>query len=168
MPIANAKNAPTRLIGHRIIRKFEDRILMERWRVDAAPPMAFDIADEVSQILFSNTYNDVVYLLFPEMREFSQEQIWQLRDEHECKFETGALSDDKIVEFFLPLGLDFRDEYNQPLRCTYFLARQAEAAWKGIAGTVPSKSDIDLLAWEERIEREVRGFQKRRREPRAS
>lgn len=73
-------------------------------------------------------------------------------------YDTDHLPDDKVVAYFLPLGLDFRDDRGQPMRSTIFLARQAEAACKGIAGKLPDEHEADAREWEARLRKEAQSF----------
>lgn len=82
------------------------------------------------------------------------------KEHHDSQFETDDMSDDQIVAYFLPLGLDFRDARGHPLRCTIFIARQAEAALKGVSGQLPKPEQAGQSNWEEKLRRDAESFLK--------
>lgn len=83
--------------------------------------------------------------------------------EHERRFKTPPLSDGDKAPVLKRLGLDFTDGSGNPLRCTRGLARQAEAAAKGLMGTMPRAEVADLADWEAKLGAEVRAHMARKR-----
>lgn len=145
---------PIPLSAFRSIQLLDERILVQSWRVEALPPGADDYIDYVTTDLFGNTYRSTLYQGVegdPDLDYFAE-------DQHESQFETDEMSDDQIVAYFLPLGLDFRDERGHPLRCTIFIAGQAEAALKGIAGQLPNPQEAAQSNWEEDLRRDAARF----------
>lgn len=95
--------------------------------------------------------------------ELNDDEWHQLCDKFEEQFETTDLSDDQIVAYFFDKGLDFKSEYGHPLRCTLMLARSAEAAFKGIAGTWPSGSEYRMESWQESLATDATDFLRKKK-----
>ena len=99
------------------------------------------------------------------------EDPWYVSDierrhrEYEQRFQTTDLNDEDSVAVLRGLGLDFRDEHGRPLRCMMLLARQAEAAAKGIAGKLPDPVAARDERWETGLAEAAEAFMasKRRR-----
>ena len=147
-----------RLCQFRSVQVLEDHILVQSWRIDAMPPGAEEFIDYVTKEVFNNTYADTLFNptgLDEDLDAFAE-------DEHEAQFETDELSDDQIVEYFLARGLDFRDGRGHPIRSTIFIARQAEAAMKGIAGRLPLVEELQRQRWEERLKHDAATYLKGR------
>lgn len=147
---------PTRLADFRSIQLLEERILIQSWRVEDLPPGADDRIDYTTTDVFGNTYSSTLYQgtgADPDFEYFAKEH-------HDSQFETDDMSDDQIVAYFLPLGLDFRDARGHPLRCTIFIARQAEAALKGVSGQLPKPEQAGQSNWEEKLRRDAESFLK--------
>lgn len=153
--MANAVGTtPIRLTALRSIQLLDERILVQSWRRDALPAGADDYIDLTTKDIFDNTYDSTLYRATgkdADMEYFAKEQ-------HDSQFQTDDMSDDQIVAYFLPLGLDFRDDRGHPLRCTIFIARQAEAAVKGISGRLPETTQAEQRSWEENLPRDASKF----------
>ena len=78
------------------------------------------------------------------------EERW---DQHEERFDSPAMTDDEAMDLLQALGLDFSDDRGQPLRCTKYLMRLAEAAAKGIAGKMPDRGEISVERFDDRMKR---------------
>jgi hypothetical protein len=105
------------------------------------PAEVEDALNAVSKALFGITEAETIH---PDHEEYADGDPWQWSDEyseHENHFEMIDLDDTGLVDAFLDLNLDFRDERGQPLRCLMWLRRQAEAAARGFMGTVPNPAE---------------------------
>jgi hypothetical protein len=144
------------LLRFQKVRALEDAILLQTWHIDALPPGAEDLIDIVTRDVFGNVYADTEAIVtYPALGD--EEWIEDLAD-----YDTDHLSDDAVVAYFLPLGLDFREDRGHPMRSTIFLARQAEAACKGIAGKIPEENEADERDWGARLQKEAQDFKKKR------
>lgn len=93
-----------------------------------------------------------------------KEHLDDLELEYEEQFETGDdLTDDETCVVLSRLGLDFSDERGNPLLCTKRLSRCAEAAAKGIRGTMPDKESVALEKLENSFAREAEAFLAKKR-----
>jgi hypothetical protein len=131
-------------------------------------PVVDDMADNLSRATFGIARDDTLFDPpegYKDLIEGSREcwEIHQAHREHELRFKTADAMDDEAVDILLGLGLDFRGDNNQPLRCTKLLCRQAEAAARGLMGRLPDQTAIDLTAWESKIERDAQQFMSRRK-----
>jgi len=102
--------------------------------------------------------------------EFEEEEVnapknsweyseWEWRkDEHDAQYDSVHLTDDETAAYLLAYGLDFHDSRGQPLRCVMWLRRQAEAAAKGIMGTMPDP--VEFAA--SKLEAEAAAFRARK------
>lgn len=76
--------------------------------------------------------------------------------EFEDQFSTGQMTDDEAVLALLVLGVDFRDERGDPLRCTKFLCRQVEGGAVGkVMGHLPDVEELGLKSWESKLQKEA-------------
>lgn len=143
------------------VRKLEDRLLLYGSQHASG--------DLVSEEVFGTVAADLSFQIpeaYWDLDEGSPEAaaISQAWDAYELQFETGDdLTDEETVELLLDLGIDFRDERGLPLRCTKLVARAAEAAARGIAGKVPSTSEVRAKQWEESLAAERDAFLAKRR-----
>lgn len=98
---------------------------------------------------------------FDDLPANEQNRIDAEIDAYEEQFETGSdLTDDETVEVLLKVGLDFRDERGHPLRCTKFLARQAEAAARGLCGRLPDVEQAEADRFGSKLAAEAEAFMK--------
>ncbi len=116
--------------------------------------------------LFGNTYEEterkLEALLASDVWDQQAEASDAFDDTLREFYETDSLSDEEIVAYFIPRGLDFRDERGQPLRSTIFLARQAEAACREIVGKLPSEADAAERDWAAQLQQDAHAFLKRK------
>jgi hypothetical protein len=127
------------------IATLEDKLLLYRGQYEGAED---DFAGKVAYELFGVTASDVANAYAAEENDLFTRWEW---------------TDDETVGGMLALGVDFRDERGQPLRCTLPLAGAVEIAVKGIAGRVPdpNKAALDRLA--SNLERDRDAFMARKR-----
>jgi hypothetical protein len=85
------------------------------------------------------------------------EEEWYARMQH-LDNAVYAFMDVEAMEMLLGLGVDFRDERGNPLRCTNALALVAEAAAKGVAGRLPDRGEADAMSFEEKLKRDRDAF----------
>jgi hypothetical protein len=147
------------------VKRLEDQLLLYSSHRGSPPP---GIEDNVSRELFGIVATDTFYELpknYESLDELSEEryQIDLAFNRYESKFKAEHLSLDDTVEYLLSLGLDFRDEHGQPLRCIMLLRRQAEAAAKKIFGKLPDLAAGKSEAWAEALQRETELFIARKR-----
>ncbi len=127
-----------------------------------------DFADVISIEIFGITESDTLFKIpsgYDDLPGWSQElaEINDSWDLHEEQFETANATDDEAVAILLRLGLDFRDERGQPLRCTKLFSRQAEAAAKGIMGKMPDREGADLESWTTKMMQAAREHMSKKR-----
>ncbi|RWK73163.1 hypothetical protein [Mesorhizobium sp.] len=91
---------------------------------------------------------------------------WDIEDafnKHEDQYETCEATDDEAVTVLAGLGLDFNDGRGQPLRCTKYFCRQAEAAAKGLMGKMPDRAAANLAVWGSALEQAARVHMNKKR-----
>lgn len=150
------------------IQSIEDKILIQAPRHGELPWELSDFIDDVSKRIFGITRNDTLFEYPADYADLEEESeawwdIYDLREIHEQQFQTSNLPDEEAVQALLRLGLDFRDADGNPLRCTKFFCRQAEAAAKGIAGKMPDIRSVDAHSWESKLRKESEEFVRKRR-----
>ena len=119
--------------------------------------------NKISIQLFGTKKSDTKFKFpegFYELADDSEERLLlnEKYYDYEDGFETTYMTDEEIVEFFLTRGLDFGDQHGRPLLCAKILSRQAEAAAKGIVGSLPNIGNIRLVSWGNKLEREALEF----------
>ncbi|MDH7786711.1 hypothetical protein QBD01_002732 [Ochrobactrum sp. 19YEA23] len=146
-----------------IVLQIEDNFIIygrENGQVD--PSVEGDLA-ELSIALFGVNIENTLFRFPDRYWKLSEDSMdfWDIDKQyevHESRFQTANASEDETVEILLKLGLDFRDANGWPLRCTRYLCRQAEAAAKGIMGTLPDTNLLALQVWESALERSAKQF----------
>lgn len=154
---------PTKLLNLPGFRRFEDRVLAgdPRWPWHEA-------SDRLSSDTFDVTYNETLYLdgYEPDQKEWGFEaygSFLQGRKDHELRFELSkAAYDEDRVAILLRLGIDFRNEAGQPLRCTKAFCRQAEFAIR-FRGWKPEKFLKRDDVWGGKLEAEAQKWMRNRR-----
>lgn len=165
----NRTEPPLRMRELPQVEEAESRLLL----YGDDPHRVEDIIEKLSRELFGITRQETGFEIPPEywnLQEHSPEwqRISELYDQYEVQFATGDhLTDDEAMEELSRLGLDFSDERGQPLRCTKLLARVAEAAARGIKGTLPDPKKAKLDQAEATLARDRDDFlaKKRRSQP---
>lgn len=150
--------SPIKVIDLPNIRRLEDILLLHPPVKGVFEPGAEEVIDAISRNTFGVTKREV--------EQAHPEEYWDYDDgsmELESPLETADMSDEEATKFLLDLGLDFRDDRNFPLRCTKYLALQAEVAAKGMMGKMPDRSSVGLQAWAENLEKEADAFKRRRK-----
>jgi hypothetical protein len=165
-PAVPAVKKPIRVIDLPGVLKLEDQLLL----YGQEPSRAEDAAAEVSRKLFGIADADVQFEMPDEYETLPSHCVREryameadLR-EYDEQFETGEhLMDVEMLEVLDEVGFNFRDDRGQPLRCTKFLGRPAEAAAKGIKGKMPDLQLAGLTKWEAEIARSAEDFLARKR-----
>lgn len=124
-----------------------------------------DVADAICQNIFGISSMDIGFEYpenYSDLYEFSNERI---NIDYQCtkydeQFETMFLTDDEMIDFFDRFNIDFRNEVGQPLLCTKRVSLVAEAAAKGIAGTMPEIDTILQRDWEAKLAADAERFKK--------
>lgn len=144
------------------VRRLEDLLLLHRGDFDRCEEVAADISRKIFGISDYDTRFKIPSKL-QERLHYSPEsgmKAWGMQRAHESQFDNhDNRTEEEIVDVMLKFGFDFRDDRRQPLRCTKFLCRPAEAAAKGICGgKMPDRKEIDVKQFAARMEQEAREF----------
>ncbi|RWP25150.1 hypothetical protein [Mesorhizobium sp.] len=137
-------------------------------RSELSPSLEFEVND-LSERTFGIIRNDTLFLLpihYNSLHAASSER-WKIEDEfneHEDQYETSDATDDEAVTILASLGLDFNDSRGQPLRCTRYFCRQAEAAAKGLMGRMPDQAAANLEVWGSALEQAARVHMNKKRQ----
>ncbi|MCV9962192.1 hypothetical protein OIU34_09800 [Pararhizobium sp. BT-229] len=148
----------------------EGKLLLNPPRNGNLVPSVEEYVDSVSLKIFGITATDTLFEL-PEGYEDEPEgtlewfRVQSRLCDHEDQYATADSTDDEAVEILLMLGFDFRDDRGQPLRCTKFLCRQAEAAARGMMGTMPDRAEVGLEAWAKKLEQDAKQHMARKKQP---
>lgn len=162
------KGAPIKMIDLPGFRELEDHLLTNlssTYRMDSRREAE---VERMSIELFGITAEDTKLepteddWLLPNDR---REQVLQRCDAHERKFKTERMTDLKAMGHLLDLGLDFRNDYGQPMHSMRLFSRQAEAASHDILGArFPDKGAVELERFEASLRRDAEKFQRDRRQ----
>lgn len=106
---------------------------------------------------------DLVEKVALKLFDISRIEVADAYEVHEDLFTAWDMTDDETVGAMLALGVDFRDERGQPLRCTLPLSGAVEIAVKGIAGRLPDPNTAALDRLTSNLEREREAFMARKR-----
>lgn len=142
------------------IAEFENKLLLDPPRNGEIAPELDDYFDRLSTKLFGITRDDTRFKFpdsFPRLIE-GTEEWWRIQssaDQHGGHFVTDDCTDDEAVSTLLAMGVDFRDERGDPLRCTKLFGRQVTAAVMKIAGLLPDADAVELKSWESKLEKEA-------------
>jgi len=163
-PLPNARSKITlKVIEMPGFRELEDKFIIYSGPKGQFPYGVEDRAEQLSIDTFGIKASDTELKTPPDYwdwPEISAERnaFDEARERHDEQFETLYLSDDEAMDYLLGLGVDFRNELGNPLKCISLFAVQAEAAAKGIAGKLPEQSALELKRWESRVELEVKAY----------
>jgi hypothetical protein len=157
-----AKPIPQFLIrAHPGIEDLERKLLFSKGNGDTLPAEIEEFVDRISVQLFGVKRQDTE---FPDSYYLRQKRFFDPGEyEHECQYETAELDQEEVVWFLKQYGLDFTGSDGQPLRCTWHLKRQAEAAAKGIMGKMPDREKAAVDSFASRLEAEAKAFKSRKR-----
>ncbi|MBY4615711.1 hypothetical protein [Rhizobium redzepovicii] len=142
------------------VAELEGKLLLNPPRNGKASPQLAEHIDRLSTKLFGITEEDT-HFKYPDNFESLIEGMpewWRAQsraNEFEDRFSTGQMTDDEAVLALLVLGVDFRDERGDPLRCTKFLSRQVEGAVFNVMGHLPDFEELGLKTWESRLQKEA-------------
>lgn len=142
------------------IVEFETKLLLNPPRNSEIPPALEDYFDRLSTNLFGITRDDTRFKFpsnFDSLIEGTEEwwRIQSIADEYEDQFVTDYSADDEAVSTLLILGVDFRDDRGDPLRCTKLFGRQVTAAVLKIAGRLPDADALGLKSWENKLKKDA-------------
>lgn len=149
------------------ILELEGKFLLNPPRNGKASPQLAEYIDQLSTKLFGITEEDT-YFKYPDNFENLIEGMpewWRVQsraNEFEDRFSTGQMTDDEAVLALLVMGVDFRDERGDPLRCTKFLCRQVEGAVFKVIGHLPDAEELGLKTWESKLRKEAQLHQARK------
>lgn len=129
-------------------------------RGERIPPGSESFIRQVSLKLFGITYAETIFEpRWPtDLSDDDEFELVPLQEQAERYYETSKLCDVEVVAVLQKYGIDFTDDRGQPLRCTLMLCRQAEAAFKGLAGQLPDRSTISLAQWSDNLGAEAKKF----------
>ncbi|MGO7836511.1 hypothetical protein [Rhizobium johnstonii] len=142
------------------VAELEDKLLLNPPRNGKASPQLTEHIDHLSIKLFGITEEET-HFKYPDNFESLIEGMpewWNVQsraNEFEDRFSTGEMTDDEAVLALLVLGVDFRDERGDPLRCTKFLCRQVEGALFKVMGHLPDVEELGLKTWESKLQKEA-------------
>ncbi|WP_457584572.1 hypothetical protein [Ensifer canadensis] len=142
------------------IAEFEIKLLLNPPRNGEIAPELEDYFDRLSTKLFGITRDDT-YFKFPSNFDSlieGTEERWRIQsgaNEYEDQFVTDHNADDEAVSTLLILGVDFRDDRGDPLRCTKLFGRQVTAAVMKIMGRLPDAETLGLKSWERKLEKDA-------------
>ncbi|KJS13702.1 MAG: hypothetical protein VR78_11060 [Hoeflea sp. BRH_c9] len=148
------------------INRLEDLCILNMHSRDEATIYKLeDSADLVCKIVFGVSPKELRFDYpdgYFDLSEFSDERIAidKLWDDYDGQFDTRLLTDDETVGFFVRYNIDFRNERGQPLLCTRYISLAAEAAAKGIAGTLPDLEKVSEQAWEHKLAADAAQFKR--------
>ncbi len=158
--------APVKMVELPGFREFEDRIVLHFGHPTSLTTPDYFIGDELSRATFGITHYDTLWPYdepdddtLP-LAEYGR--IIEERQQFEEQFPISTMQVDDAALALTKLGLDWRGDYGQTLHCAKFFIRQAEAALRGIMGTIPTQSAADLHLWEQRLQEDARTFQRNR------
>lgn len=122
--------------------------------------------DALSRELFGIAYEDTLFDLDDDVdalsdgdaRKLVQDEAWLA---HESQFIDERLGDRQIMKHLRDLGFDLGHEFDKPLACILFFARQAQAAAKGICGARVPSSSAATAHWQKQLEADARAFRRR-------
>ncbi|WP_149748223.1 hypothetical protein [Rhizobium sp. RU35A] len=142
------------------IAEFENKLILNPPRNGEVAPELDDYFDRLSTKLFGITRDDTRFKFPDSFHSLIEgtEEWWQIQssaDQHERHFVTDDSADDEAVSTLLILGVDFRDERGDPLRCTKLFGRQVTAAVMKIAGLLPDADAVELKSLESKLEKEA-------------
>lgn len=149
------------------VRELESKFLLNPPRNGEVTPQLAEYIDRLSTKFFGITEEDT-HFKYPDNFENLIEGMpewWRVQsraNEFEGRFSTGQMTDDEAVLALLVLGVDFRDERGDPLRCTKFLCRQVEGAVRRVMGHLPDAEELGLKTWENRLQKEAHLHQARK------
>ncbi len=148
----------------------ESKLLLSPPRNGILAPDVEDYVDNISTKIFGVTQNDTLFDAPEGYEDHSEGSIEWYRvqcqiSDHEHQYATANSTDDEAVEILLMLGLDFRDDRGQPLRCTKLLCRQAEAAARGMMGKMPDRAEVGFEAWAKKLEQDAKQHMARKKQP---
>lgn len=143
------------------IAEFENKLLLNPPRNGEIASELHDYFDRLSVNLFGITRGDTHFKFpanFHNLTEGTAEwwQIQSSADEHEDQFLTDYRADDEAVSTLLMMGVDFRDDRGDPLRCTKLFGRQVTAAVLQIGGRLPDADVVGLKNWESKLESDAK------------
>jgi hypothetical protein len=142
------------------VQELENKLLLNPPRNGVVAPWLEEHIDRLSTKLFGITEEDTHFKYpdnFENLIEGSPEwrRVQSRANEYEQQFSTDYMADDEAVLILLVLGVDFRNERGDPLRCTKFLCRQVEAAVGKVMGHLPDVEELGLKSWESRLQKEA-------------
>jgi hypothetical protein len=142
------------------IAEFESKLLLNPPRNGEVVPELEEYFDRLSSNLFGITRDDTRFKypsnfenLIEETAEWCSIQVGA--KEYEDQFVTEYSADDEAVSTLLILGVDFRDDRGDPLRCTKLFGRQVTAAVLKIMGGLPDADALGLKSWERKLEKDA-------------
>jgi len=150
------------------IAEFETKLLLNPPRNGEIAPELEVYFEKLSRKLFGITRDETRFKFpanFDALIE-GTEEWWKIQssaDEYEYQFITDYNADDEAVSTLLMLGVDFRDERGDPLRCTKLFGRQVTAAVMKIMGRLPDADALGLKNWESMLEKDAQMHLARKR-----
>lgn len=141
-----------------------DRSLDARRREEG---IAQDWAEATFNVSYNDTFLDIPsYLFEKEYLDSEETKIWDKYCDHEHQFFTDDLSDEELVVHFATKNIDVRQENGFPLRCIKPISRQLQAALLGIAGSIPTTTQLELDTFASSLQADAEQFLKSRNKKR--
>jgi hypothetical protein len=143
------------------IAELESKLLLNPPRNGELVHELDEIIDGLSSNLFGVTKEDTQFKYPNNFGDLSEggAEWWSIQsraNEYEEQFTTDYMADDEAVLTFLAMGVDFRNDRGDPLRCTKLLCRQVEGAVTKVLGRLPDVQELELKALESKLENDVR------------
>jgi hypothetical protein len=143
------------------IIEFERKLLLNPLRNGEITPILIDYFNKLSTNLFGVTRDQTFFKYPPSFENLlpGTAEWWSFRsaaEEYESMFITDNGTDDEAAYDLLMMGVDFRDDQGNPLRCTKLFGRQANAAALKIMGSLPDSDALRLSTWANKLEDEAK------------